>query len=148
MKTIFDSATTEALISRIHKVNADSKPEWGKMNAYQMIKHCRLWEEMIVGTLPTERVFIGRIFGKMGLKAVTRDDRPLAHSTPTAPELFIKETSGDFDGEKAKWIALIQQHKNFSKTDFIHPFFGPMTKEQIGIMAYKHIDHHLRQFGT
>jgi len=103
---------------------------------------------MIVGTLPTKRVFIGRIFGRMGLKAVTKDDKPLAHSTPTAPELFIKETSGDFAAEKANWIASIRGHKSFSNTSFVHPFFGPMTKEQIGIMDYKHIDHHLRQFGA
>jgi len=148
MKTVFDNATSEALIDRINKVDANSKPEWGKMNAYQMVKHCRLWEDMIIGTLPTKRVFIGRIFGKMGLKAVTKNDKPLAHSTPTASELFIKETNGDFAGEKAKWIAHLRQHKNFSNENFVHPFFGPMTKEQIGIMDYKHIDHHLRQFGA
>ena len=148
MKTIFNDAVSEELINRINKIDADTKPEWGKMNAYQMIKHCRLWEDMIAGTLPTKRVFIGRIFGKMGLKAVTKDDKPLAHSTPTAPELFIADTSGDFEGEKARWVSLIRQHKNFSNANFVHPFFGPMTKEQIGIMAYKHIDHHLRQFGA
>lgn len=148
MKTIFDNAISEELVTRINQINADSKPFWGKMNAYQMVKHCRLWEDMITGKLPTKRVFIGRIFGRMGLKAVTKDDTPLAHSTPTAPELFIKETSGNIDEEKAKWIALIREHKNFSNSNFVHPFFGPMTKEQIGIMAYKHIDHHLRQFGA
>lgn len=148
MKTIFDNATSEELIDRINKVEPDAKPEWGKMNAYQMVKHCRLWEDMILGTLPTKRVFIGRVFGRMGLKAVTKDDAPLRHSTPTAPELFIKETGGDFVTEKAKWIARIREHKNFSNVNFIHPFFGPMTKEQIGIMDYKHIDHHLRQFNV
>jgi hypothetical protein len=148
MKTIFDSATTEELIDRINKVNNTSKPGWGKMTAYQMIKHCRLWEDMIAGTLPTKRVFIGRVFGKMGLKAVLKNDAPLGRNAPTAPEVAVKETSGDFAAEKTKWITLVERHKNFSNHDFVHPFFGKMTKEQIGQFAYKHIDHHLRQFNV
>jgi len=28
----------------------------------------------------------------------------------------------------------------------MHPFFGKMTKEQVGYLAYKHTDHHLWQF--
>jgi len=148
MKTIFDNATTQELVGRINKVDSAGKPNWGKMNAYQMIKHCRLWDEMIAGTLPTKRVFIGRIFGRMGLKAVLKNDAPLGRNAPTAPEVAVKEATGNFAGEKAKLITLVEQHKNFSNHDFVHPFFGKMTKEQIGQFAYKHIDHHLRQFNV
>ena len=50
--------------------------------------------------------------------------------------------------EKAKWIALIGGNADFSNPDFVHSFFGKMTKEQIGYMAHKHADHHLRQFNS
>jgi Protein of unknown function (DUF1569) len=146
MKTIFDIATKEELIARINSINENSKAQWGKMNAYQMVRHCRLWEEMMQSKQNLKRVFIGRIFGRMSLKTVLGDEKPLKHSTPTIPSLIIKETTGDIELEKTKWLAKIEQYSNFSNKTFSHIFFGKMTDEQIGQLAYKHTDHHLRQF--
>ena len=47
MNTIFDKTTRDELINRINSLNENSMAQWGKMNVYQMIKHCRLWEEMM-----------------------------------------------------------------------------------------------------
>ena len=145
MKTIFDEGTRTELINRINKLDENSTAQWGKMNVYQMLKHCTLWEEMIVSDVKYKQVFIGKLFGKMALKKVLKDDSPLSHSTPTLPELKITG-NGDIHAQKAQWIAFIKEEEHFSNNDFIHPFFGKMTKEQIGYMAYKHADHHLRQF--
>ena len=60
----------------------------------------------------------------------------------------MKELNGDIESEKKKWISLIEGYENYSNPGFIHDFFGKMTKEQIGILAYKHTDHHLRQFNA
>jgi hypothetical protein len=117
------------------------------MNVYQMVKHCRLWEELAMGKTRHKRAFVGRLFGRIALKKVLKDDAPLAHSTPTLPELRIKET-GDVSSEKAKWISLMNEYGSFKDPDLIHPFFGKLTQEQIGYLAYKHADHHLRQFNS
>lgn len=145
MKSIYDKTVREELISRIHQLPENSHARWGKMTLYQMLKHCSLWEEMALGKKRYKQVFIGRIFGKLGLKRVLKDEAPLAKNSPTIPDLVIRE-NGDTLAQKARWIALIREHEHFSIDDFIHPFFGKMTKEQIGYMAYKHADHHLRQF--
>jgi len=50
--------------------------------------------------------------------------------------------------QKKTWIQLISAYEHFSNPGFIHDFFGTMTTEQIGIFAYKHADHHLRQFAV
>jgi len=147
MKTIFDKATREELISRIGTVNEDSTAQWGKMNTYQMLKHCSLFEEMALGKIKYKRVFVGRLFGKMALKKVLKDDAPLTRNTPTLSELRIKG-NGDVSTEKARWIGLLGEYEHFNNPDFIHPFFGKITKEQIGQLAYKHADHHLRQFNS
>jgi Protein of unknown function (DUF1569) len=148
MKSIFDKKTRDELLIRINSVTENSTAQWGKMNAYQMVKHCRLWEEMMQSKQNLKRVFIGRIFGKMALKTVLKDENPLKRSTPTIPSLIIKETTGDIELEKTKWIANIKQYANFSNKTFSHIFFGKMTDEQIGQLAYKHTDHHLRQFNS
>jgi len=147
MKTVFDKTTRDELIGRIGTLEENSTAQWGKMNVYQMIKHCALWEEMAMGRVRYKRAFVGRLFGRIALKKVLKDDAPLTRSTPTLPELRITET-GDVLAEKAKWIELIREYEHFTDADFVHPFFGKMTKEQIGYLAYKHTDHHLRQFNS
>ncbi len=146
MKTVFDQTTRDELIGRIDNLNENNKKEWGKMNVYQVVRHCRLWDEWVQHDKTTKQALIGRLFGRMALKNVLKDDSPLARNTPTLNAFKIKETGGDIASEKKRWIALINEYAQFSKPDFVHPFFGKMTKEQVGQMAYKHADHHLRQF--
>ena len=149
MKTIFEKTTREELINRINTLDENSTPQWGKMNVYQMLKHCTLWEEMILGNTLYKRAFIGRLFGKMALKNVLKDEKPLQRSTPTIPELKISGNgNGNVSTQKTAWVTRIDEYEHFSNLDFVHPFFGKMTKEQIGYMVYKHIDHHLRQFNS
>lgn len=148
MKTVFDKTTREELINRINTLNENSTPQWGRMSVYQMLKHCTLWEEMISGKKKYKQAFIGRLFGKLILKNVLKDEKPMRRNTPTIPELRIKENNGNVLSEKMRWIALIEEYAHFSNHNFVHPFFGKMTKEQIGYFVYKHIDHHLRQFDS
>jgi hypothetical protein len=81
------------------------------------------------------------------LRNIIKDEKPLARNTPTIPEFVVRE-NGDVASQKSKWIALLGEHEHFPDFDFVHPFFGKMTNEQIGYMAYKHTDHHLRQFNS
>jgi len=75
-----------------------------------------------------------------------KDDNPMGRNAPTSSELIVKESGGNMTEEKKKRIVLLGEYDHFSNLNFIHPFFGKMTKEQIGHHAYKHTDHHLRQF--
>jgi hypothetical protein len=146
MKSIFDNTTRNGLINRIKSLNPSSKAQWGKMNLYQMLRHCSLCEELYLGKIKVERSFLGRIFGKMGLNNLLKDEKPLKKNSPTSSHFKVKAASGDVEAEKQKWIQLIEEYANFSNTEFVHWFFGKMTKEQVGQFVYKHTDHHLRQF--
>lgn len=148
MKSVFDPSVRNELISRIHSVNANNPAQWGKMNAYQMVKHCSLCDEMFQGSLKIKRVFIGRLIGPMVLKKVLKDDKPFGKNSPTSERLCIPEPSGDISQRKNEWISRIREYEHFNNPDFVHPFFGRMTPEQVGRLAYKHADHHLRQFGA
>jgi len=147
MKTILDKTTRDELINRVATLNEQSTPLWGKMNIYQMVKHSTLWDEMALGKKEYKQSFLGRLFGKMALRNMLKDDKPLGRNVPTVPAFVIKE-NGDFLSEKAKWISLLNGYDQLSNSGFIHPFFGKMTKEQTGYIVYKHIDHHLRQFNS
>lgn len=146
MKTILDIKTVTELVGRINLLQADSQAQWGKMDAYQMLKHCTLSEEMFHGKKTYKRLFIGRLFGSMALKGILKNETPMKKNQPTHPEMKITGT-GNFEHERAKWVELLQAYPTFSNNQFIHPFFGKMTAGQIGNYVYKHTDHHLRQFG-
>ena len=150
MKTIFDPITRNELITRIQNIDELSQAQWGKMNLYQMLMHCIIWEKWIQGkgNPAYKQGFIGKVFGKMALKRMVGDDKPFDKGVPTSTQFKIKETTGAIEPKKNEWIQLIKSYENYSNPTFIHDFFGKMTKEQIGLMAYKHTDHHLRQFNS
>jgi hypothetical protein len=64
MKSVLDKTTRDELINRINTLNESSMPQWGKMNVYQVLKHCVLAEEMYLGKKEYKRSFLGRLFGK------------------------------------------------------------------------------------
>jgi hypothetical protein len=148
MKTIFDKVTRDELIKKINMLDENSKAQWGKMNIYQMLKYCVLCEEMYLGKTSYKSAFIGYLFGKMALKNLVKDEKPLKRNEPASPGFKVLKNNGDVFAERKKWISLIEAYAHFSNDDFVHGFFGKMTKEQIGYFAYKHTDHHLRQFGV
>ncbi len=144
-----DKTTRDEIISRINSLNETTPALWGKMNLYQMIRHCIIMEEMYMGKSKYKQSFIGRIFGKMALKGFLKDDKILDKNVPTVPEAKTKkDADGDVIAQKNKWMALIEEYANASDTVIIHAFFGTLNKEQIGYLAYKHADHHLRQFNS
>jgi hypothetical protein len=150
MRTIFDKFTKDELISRIKTVSKNNAAQWGKMNVYQMLQHCTIWDEWMLGVNnPTyKQEFLGRVFGKMALRKMIKDEAPLARNIPTSKQFKPTDQTGNIEAEKEKWISLLSQYKNYNNPYFIHDFFGKMTKEQVGYLVYKHTDHHLRQFGA
>lgn len=149
MKSIFEQTTRDEITARINNLSANSAAQWGKMDVFQMLKHCTMFDEWTLGkgNPKYKQSFIGFLFGKMVLKKALQDGLPLKRNTPTIPE-FKVSGKGDVEAEKAKWIGLLKEYESFSNPTFIHTFFGKLTPEQIGILAYKHADHHLRQFNS
>ena len=147
MKTVLEKSIRDELIARINSLNKNSSAAWGKMNVYQMLKHCAIAEESYLGKKEYKRIFIGRLIGKKVLKNMLKDDSPMMRNAKTLKD-FIVTGNGDIEPEKQKWIVLLHEYEHYSNGGVMHWFFGPMTKEQVGYFSYKHADHHLRQFNA
>lgn len=148
MKTIFNKEIRDLLIQRINILPENNTTLWGKMNIRQMVKHCTIWDKMALGKTQHKQAFLGVLFGRMALKDFVGDDKPLKKNIPGSRELNVKgPVSGNFAEDKKQWISLIEEYAQLPGGHEIkHPFFGKLTREQVGILAYKHTDHHLRQF--
>jgi hypothetical protein len=147
MKTLFELEDRYALIMRVRTLTGGEQPLWGKMTISQMVEHCIRWEEMMIGERKVKHVWLGYLFGKVALKDMIGDGQPVKQSIPTFKELKVEEAGGDFEQQKEKWIGLLRGYQDHAITVYHHPFFGKMTREETGRLAYKHNDHHLRQVG-
>jgi hypothetical protein len=148
MKTVLDPGVRDTIIKRIHSVSEKHTAQWGKMNAFEMVKHCTLTDDMYQGKIKIKRVFVGYLLGKIFLKKFLKEEVLFDKSSPTSDMIVTLGQSGDMEAQKKEWITRIEDYANYTDRGFIHPFFGSMTKDQVGILAYKHSDHHLRQFGA
>jgi len=150
VKNLFDTAIVEEVESRLGSLTPDSKREWGTMSAAQMVAHCSLGMEMALGDHKPPRVMIGRLLGPVVKKLALGNDQPMRKNSPTAPSLIVNDNR-DLEAEKVRLAGLIER---FSKggaaacTNHPHAFFGSLTTEQWAELMYKHLDHHLRQFGA
>lgn len=147
MRTIFNEVVYQDIVNRINNLNEDTKPQWGKMNVGQMVWHCQaplniMLQKDDYGMKPNW--LINLLFKKS-----LYSDKPYKKNGMTA-KAFKTEESKDFTSEKNKLIGLLNElHDQREKTDWApHPSFGTFTKDQWGKMQYKHLDHHLRQFGV
>jgi uncharacterized protein DUF1569 len=150
VKTLFDPEVAREVKARVRSVRPDAARHWGKMNAAQAIAHCARGMEMAVGDLRPKRVFIGRIIGPLVKPLALGDDRPMKRNSPTAPELVVSGER-DLDVERERLCALIDRFAAGGPaqcTTHPHAFFGPLAPEQWADLMYKHLDHHLRQFGA
>ncbi|MBA3986585.1 MAG: SDR family NAD(P)-dependent oxidoreductase [Flavobacteriales bacterium] len=85
-------------------------------------------------------VFVGSGAGIAWMpgSAMIKDEKPFDKNIPTSLQFKVMETNGDLEAEISNWVSLTRAYEDYDNPDFIHDFFGKMTKEQIGILAYKH----------
>ena len=151
MKNLFDSAVANQIETRLKKLEPQSERLWGKMTAPQMLAHCSLSMQWAVGeTAPEKGPVVVRLVGRLVKPFVFRNEDPLRKNSPTAKSLIVADKR-DLDEERQRLLALIDKFAAAGApgcTRNPHPFFGTMTADQWAILMYKHLDHHLRQFGV
>jgi len=147
MKTFFEQSAQQELEQRIEKLTAQAACQWGRMSAAQMLAHCTATVQMPVGDLSIKRSPLGLI-GWL-FKGMLVSDRPFSKNSPTAPEFVVRDDRV-FETEKERFLEVFKKLAKgpSAVTCYRHPFFGKMTTEDWGHLVYKHLDHHLRQFGV
>lgn len=149
MKNIFKSMHSEEVLKRIDQLTPYAQPQWGKMNVAQMLAHCSAFQDIAMGNSFPPRGWLGKLVGRFA-KPIMYNDKTLPRNMSTIPTILI-EDDRDFEREKEllkEKIILFQNNGPEKCTTHPHPFFGKLTSEQWGIGVYKHLDHHLTQFGV
>lgn len=153
MKNLFDPILVEDTNRRILRLGLESERQWGSMTVAQTLAHCTSSVEMAMGVINPKRApFPATIIGPLIKVLVLRDDKPIHRNSPSVPELFtIDPAQCELERERSRLIAAIDSFASRGAaccSRHPHPFFGPLTPQQWAILMYKHVDHHLRQFGA
>ena len=149
MQSLFQPESATGIVMRIARLKPSAKALWGKMNVSQMLAHCKAPLEVALGDKVLKHSFIGWLFGRAAKKRMLKET-PYKRNLPADASFIVKEDR-NFTKEQDELLTLIRR---FSEADpqsiaaKVHPFFGKMTTDEWGILQWKHLDHHLRQFGV
>ena len=151
MNNLFDPAIANQIKTRLAKLQPETARQWGKMSPAQMLAHCSVSMQWATGeVVPEKGPLPARLIGRLIKPMVLREGEPMRRNSPTAKSLVVSDER-DLESERERLSALIDKFATGGPagcTKHPHGFFGKMTPEEWAILMYKHLDHHLRQFGA
>lgn len=152
MPSAFDPSAAEELHRRLDRLRPDAERRWGRMTAHQAIAH--MSDAFRMGLL--ERPVPDR-----STRLLRTAGRWIAFHTPLpwpkgfrAPRELDQQQAGtppgtwerDLEALHAALDRFVADPERLDRN--VHGVFGPLTRREWGVWAYRHTDHHLRQFGV
>jgi hypothetical protein len=149
MSNLFDPGAKQAILERLSKLGPQASRQWGKMDAAQMMAHVSTAMEAGTGDKPLKQRLIGKVFAPFVRRAFL-GEKPFPRNSPTDPT-FVMADAKDFAKEKEHLTKLIERFYSAGPDaagKHTHSFLGRVSGDDWGVVMYKHLDHHLRQFGV
>lgn len=150
LSNIFEKEVSENVIQRINQLTPDSQPLWGKMSVSQMLAHCNVTYEMVYEDKHPKPNFLMKLILKSFVKETVTGEKPYKRNSQTAPAFLIKDER-NFEKEKKRLIDYVARTQDLGEAHFDRKAshsFGELNKTEWNNMFYKHLDHHLKQFGV
>ncbi len=150
LPNIFTKPVSDEIIQRINHLTPTTQANWGKMSVDQMLAHCNVTYEMTYENIhPKPNAFMKFIL-KILVKNTVVNEAPYKKNNQTAPQFLINEAK-DFEAEKKRLVNYITKTQQLGEVYFdgkeSHSF-GVLNKNEWNNMFYKHLNHHLTQFGV
>ena len=150
MKSVFDAVVVDEITHRIRSLATDSQPLWGAMDVARMLAHLCVPYEIVFEDIHPEPGALKRFLLRTFVKSGVVGEKPYRRSLPTARAFRITEER-EFERERERLLGYIQRTAEFGEVHFDgrdYPSFGPLTKREWNNLFFKHLDHHLTQFGV
>lgn len=151
IKNTFEPTVSSELIERINTLNPNSQRAWGTMDVAQMLAHCNVTYAIAFTPEQFQKPnFLMKLMLKSFVKKIVTNQEAYKPNGRTAPEFIITDVR-DFDKEKALLISNIEKVQQLGSSFFEgkeNLSFGKLSSQEWNTMFYKHLDHHLKQFGV
>ncbi len=150
MKNIFEEEVYKEILARIDSLSHETQPQWGKMDVGQMLAHCSVTYDGIYDNNQPPVKGFKRFLLKLVVKNIVVGEKPYKKNSRTAPQFLIVDER-DFNVEKERLVNYLGRTHELGTAHFdgkeSHSF-GALSKQEWNNMFYKHLDHHLNQFGV
>jgi len=150
LPNIFTKEVSEQIIQRINTLTPATTAKWGKMNVAQMLAHCNVTYELIYEDKHPKSNFLMKLMLKTFVKKIVTNEAPYKHFSRTAPAFIITDER-IFENEKKRLIDHLTKTQQLGEKHFngkeSHSF-GTLNTTEWNNMFYKHLNHHLAQFGV
>jgi hypothetical protein len=150
LPNIFSQDVTNQIILRINALTPSTTPQWGTMSAAQMLSHCNVTYEMVYDDIHPKPSGFMKFILKLLVKGKVVGQKPYSKNSSTAPQFLIKGDR-EFEVEKERLVSYLKMTEAAGAAKFegkeSHSF-GALTSTEWNNMLYKHLDHHLTQFGV
>jgi hypothetical protein len=147
MKTLWNEHDRDALLARLDGLRPDAPALWGRFTAPKMLAHVNDALRMSSGTLPTSVKRTPLRYPV--LKQIGVYFAPWPKGVPTVPELLARGENADWEAERTAFPDAVAGFVGRPKGAAfpLHPAFWRLSRRAWGRLAWRHIDHHFRQFG-
>ena len=150
MGNVFNAEEVGVLKERINKLSPETKAQWGKMDVAQMLAHCCVTYEMAYEDKYPKAKGFKKVMLNWFVKPIVTNEKPYKKNSRTAPQFIIADTRV-FDTEKERLVNYIQKTLELGENGFEGKesnSFGVLTVKEWNNSFYKHLNHHLVQFGA
>jgi hypothetical protein len=150
LPNIFTKSVSSTLAQRINNLSSTSNAQWGKMNVAQMLAHVNVpFEYAFENKHKKPNAFFGFMLRNF-VKGGVVNEKPYKKNSGTAPDFIIKGER-DFENEKKRLINYLAKlssgpEESYEGREYLP--FGKLTATEWNNLFYKHLDHHLTQFGV
>lgn len=156
MQSLLKADSREMLWRRIQLLRPDTPARWGKFTAPQLLAHLIQSLRMTSGDLAIPREPAPWLLSRAPLKHLLIYVLPIPKGMSTFPELLDRTAAEPSHLSAREWKEEQQVFK--AALDSVgamdpqgawpdHGAFGPLSGHEWGVLQYRHLDHHLRQFG-
>ena len=147
MKSAWNTSDRRDLQRRVAALRPEARGQWGSMTAPQMVAHLADSLRMALGDLPCAAKKSPIRYTP--LKQLIIYWLPFPKGVPTAVEL-ISRVPATWQAEVDDLSGLLEEFGRRDRSAMWpdHPAFGRMHGTSWGVLVYRHMDHHLRQFGV
>lgn len=145
-ESLLDDVVYESCLERLARLTSDSRPRWGSMSIAQMLAHCAEVQEVMNGKPLEDTPWLLRVAGPL-IKRAVLSRRPFPKGVKTHPQ-YLQTSARRFEPEKRRLLEALEEFRATGAQGARHPLFGPLSPEEAGWGSFKHLDHHLRQFGV
>lgn len=149
-KTLADSAARDALLRRIESLTPETPALWGRMCADEMLAHVVAGMRMAYGEFETKQYLTP--FRYWPLKYLFIYAVPFPRGARAPRELVTRNrVAPEWDANMTRLRELITrfpEHARETQEWAVHPIFGTLSGNAWGALGWRHLDHHLRQFGA